>query len=143
MANLNPLIRVRRHTVEQKQKALSDLYRKAEVLNQEKADLLSALESERTHVQEMDGRMMSYFGPYSEAVNERVQAINTALAHLETHISIAQDEMRRAFSDLKKVEITQERREEEEQKARDKKDSTALDESAIEGYRRKEEEDET
>ena len=45
--------------------------------------------------------------------------------------------MRRAFAELKKIEITQERREDEEEKAINKKESAELDEIAIEGFRRK------
>ena len=50
MANLNPLIRVRKHTVEQKQKALADLYRQAEELISQKKKLLDQLAVERQKV---------------------------------------------------------------------------------------------
>lgn len=137
MANLKSLIRVRKHTVDQKQKALSDLYRKAEELAEEKNNLLNKLEEERSHLQEMDVQMMSYFGPYSEAVKERVLAIDKAAKTLEARIEIARDDIRRAFTELKKVEITQERREEKEDAALNKKESQELDDIAIEGFRRK------
>lgn len=39
MADLNPLIRVRKHTVEQKQKFLAELYRQADELQNHKAAL--------------------------------------------------------------------------------------------------------
>jgi flagellar export protein FliJ len=140
MANLKSLIRVRRHTVEQKQKALSDLYRKAEQLAQEKTALLDRLEEERASLQSMDVQMLSYFGPYSEAVKLRVLEIDKAAATLEARIEIARDDIRRAFSELKKVEITQERREDKQEAALNKKESQELDEIAIEGFRRKQEE---
>jgi flagellar FliJ protein len=139
MANLKSLIRVRKHTVDQKQKALSDLYRKAEELSEEKNNLLNKLEEERSHLQEMDVQMLSYFGPYSEAVKERVLAIDKAAKTLEARIEIARDDIRRAFTELKKVEITQERREEKEDAALNKKESQELDDIAIEGFRRKQE----
>ena len=55
-------------------------------------------------------------------------------------IEVARDDMRRAFAELKKIEITQERREDEEEKAINKKESAELDEIAIEGFRRKQDE---
>lgn len=139
MANLKSLIRVRRHTIDQKQKALSDLYRKAEQLSDEKVMLLDRLEEERANLIEMDVKMLSYFGPYSDAVKERVLAIDAAMKTLEARIEIARDDIRRAFTELKKVEITQERREEREEAVRNKRESQDLDAVAIEGFRRKQE----
>jgi flagellar FliJ protein len=141
MADLKPLIRVRKHGVEQRQKVLSELYRKAEALAQEKRDLLTRLDEEQAHLEEMDVQMLSYFGPYSDAVHERVEEIDKAAKTLDARIEIARDDIGRAFAELKKVEITQERREDEEEKARNDKESKELDDIAIEGYRRKQEEE--
>jgi len=52
-----------------------------------------------------------------------------------------QQDMSQAFNALKKIEITQERREDEELAALNKKESAELDDIAIEGFRRKQEED--
>lgn len=137
MANLKGLIRVRKHAVEQKQKFLAELYRQAEQLKDQKTRLLDQLEKEEDKVKEMDVEMLSYFGPYSEAVKGRVEDIDHAAKILETRISIAQDDMRAAFAEMKKIEITDQRRMDEAQAALDKKESTELDEAAIEGFRRR------
>lgn len=137
MADLNPLIRVRKHAVEQKQKFLAELYRQAEELQNQKKTLLGQLEEEREKVKDMGVEMLSYFGPYSQAVKERVADIDEGIAKLERRIAVAREDMREAFAELKKIEITQERREAEEQAALDKKDSADLDEAGIEGFRRK------
>ncbi|GJL84335.1 MAG: hypothetical protein DHS20C02_01100 [Micavibrio sp.] len=138
MADLNPLIRVRKHVVEQKQKFLAELYRQAEELENQKKTLLDQLTEEREKSAEMDSaEMMGYFGRYADAVKDRVKDIDDAVAKLETRIDIARDDMRNAFAELKKIEITQDRREEEEQAEIDKKESDELDEIALEGYRRK------
>lgn len=141
MADLNPLIRVRRHVVEQKQKFLAELYRQAEELNNQKNTLETQLEEEREKVKEMDVQMLSYFGPYTEAVNDRVEEIEDSIGKLETRIEIAREDMREAFAELKKIEITQERREEEEIKEINKKESHELDEIGVENYRRRQQED--
>ncbi len=136
MADLNPLIRVRKHVVEQKQKFLAELYRQSEELEAQKAVLLAQHEAEREKVSSMGVEMLSYFGPYSDAVKGRVEDLDEALAKLSVRIEIAREDMREAFAELKKVEITQKRREAEEKAERDKKDSADMDEIGIETFRR-------
>lgn len=137
MADLNPLIRVRKHTVEQKQKALAELYRQAEELISQKKNLLDRLAVERQKVDEMGVEALGYFGRYSEVVRERAEEIDESMKMLESRIEVAREDMRLAFAELKKIEITQERRDEAEETARNKKDDQILDDIAIEGYRRK------
>ncbi len=139
MADLKGLIRVRKHIVEQKQKAVSELYRIAEELKNSKEGLLLNLKLEEGKLKDMSVEMLSYFGPYSEAVKDRVKEIDKKAVTLEKRIQMAQEDMRAAYNELKKVEITQERREDEEEKAISKKESDELDEIAIEGFRRKQE----
>ncbi len=137
MADLNPLIRVRKHVVEQKQKFLAELYRQAEELENQKKTLEDQLEEEQEKVQEMGVEMLSYFGPYSEAVKERIVEIEEAAATLNARIEIAREDMRLAFSELKKVEITQDARAKVELDEINKKEADELDEIGIEAYRRK------
>lgn len=141
MADLNPLIRVRKHVVEQKQKFLSDLYRQAEDLESQKTRLADELSTETSRMTEMGASMLSYFGPYTEAVKGKIKGIVATIRKLETRIDIAREDMREAFAELKKVEITQERREEQEQKEIDKRESDDMDAIGIETYRRRIEED--
>ena len=140
MAKLDGLIRVRKHALDQKQKFVAELYRQAEELENQKVTLLTTLEEEREKVDEMGVEMLSYFGPYSKAVKERVQDIDEAASTLETRIEIAREDMREAFAELKKIEITKQNRDDAEEKAINKKESDELDEIAIEGFRRKVEE---
>ncbi len=137
MADLNPLIRVRKHVVEQKQKFLAELYRQAEDFENQKQALEDQLEEEQEKVQEMGVEMLSYFGHYSDAVKERVEEIDEAAARLNTRIEIAREDMRQAFAELKKIEITQEAREQAELDELKKKEAAELDEIGIEAYRRK------
>ncbi len=139
MADLSSLIRVRKHAVEQKQKFLAELYRQAEELQSQRDNLLTTLAAERKKSDELGIEMLSYFGPYSKAVNERVDDIDEAMKKLNARIEVAQDSMREAFAELKKIEITQERRQAEEKAAIDKKESTILDETGLETYRRTQE----
>lgn len=138
MADLNPLIRVRKHTVEQKQKFLAELYRQADELQNHKAALQRQMKEERDALEKMNTvDMIAAFSTYVEAVKERISDIDEAMKKLETRIEIAREDMREAFAEFKKIEITQERREAEEYRAIEKKQAELLDEAAIEGYRRR------
>jgi flagellar export protein FliJ len=137
MADLKPLIRVRRHVVEQKQKLLSDLYRQAEALENEKKELEEEFVQERDKVKTMDVQMLSYFGPYAKAIKNRVRKIGEGISRLETRIQIAREDMREAFADLKKIQITQRRREDSFRAQINKKESQELDDIGIETHRRK------
>jgi flagellar export protein FliJ len=141
MADLHALIRVRRHAVEQKQKVLGELYRKVEELETQKKELHETLAAERLKVDEMGVAALGYFGRYSEVVRERSDEIDEALKKLNNRIEIAREDMRIAFSELKKIEITQEAREKAEEKKRNKKESDLMDDIAIDGFRRKQEEE--
>ena len=138
MADLNPLIRVRKHTVEQKQKFLAELYRQADELQNHKAALQHQMKEEREALEKMNTvDMIAAFSTYVEAVKERISDIDEAMKKLETRIEIAREDMREAFAEFKKIEITQERREAEEYRAIEKKQAELLDEAAIDGYRRR------
>lgn len=141
MADLNPLIRMRRHTVEQKQKVLAALYAEADALDEEKAELERQIIEEGENVSKQNNAdLLKYYSSFAESARTRIKAIEAEREKLERRIEVARDDMRAAFADLKKVEITQERREKEERAAEDKKESDMLDEIALEGYRRKMEE---
>ena len=140
MTDLNPLIRVQKHALDQKQKFLAELYRQAEEYEAQKEQMLQTLEDERNNLDDMGPEMLAYFGPYSESVKERCKEIDEALITLNTRIDFAREEIRNAFAELKKIEMTQEAREDAEQKKVDKKQSDELDEIGLEVFRRKQNE---
>lgn len=141
MADLDPLIRIRKHAVEQKQKFLAELYRQSEELETQKRTMVETLAEERKKVDEMGVEALGYFGHYSEAVRGRIENINEALRKLNHRIEMAREDMREAFAEQKKIEITQAQRKQAARKKQDKKEGDMLDEVAIEGFRRKEEEE--
>lgn len=136
MADLDPLIRVRKHVIEQKQKFLAELYRQAEELKGQRDALESQLAIESAKTKGMDAEFLKFFLPYSESVKARVEEIDEDRARLETRVTMAQDDMRAAFAELKKIEIIDERRTAEDRAAQDKKESNELDEIAINMFQR-------
>jgi len=133
MARLDSLIRVKKHRVDEKQKALGRLYREMEELQAEKQTVLDALEKESLIAEEMasDVSVQQSYAAFKERVKARLNGIKQKEARLETRILVAQDDMKDAFADLKKVEIVDENRKEKEKKERLKKENETLDEIGI------------
>lgn len=137
---LDPLIRVRKHQLDEKQKALSELYRKVEALEAEKKKLIEDRQAEEDNLMNMDVSMLSYFGPYNDAVKEGVEDINEKIKIIDKRIEMARTDIAKAFEDLKKIEITQENRRKEALEVLSKKESQMLDEIALQSFIRKSDE---
>ncbi len=136
MADLDSLIRVRRHVVEQKQKFLTELYDQADALEDQKQAMIRQMAIEKAKTQELGVEMLSFFDQYVRAVKERLLDLDDAMDTLEKRIDMAREEVREAFADVKKVEIIQERRLAEEKATEEKKESDVLDEIGIETVQR-------
>lgn len=139
MAELDSLIRVRKHTVDQKQKVLAELYRQAENLDEQKSILEQQIQDERQNIHNMGVEMLNFFGAYAKAVKARLEEIVAAREILDARIRHAQEDMRIAFAEMKKVEIINERRKAEEKAKIAKKDSDTMDEIGVDGFRRQNE----
>lgn len=143
MANLLSLIKLRRHNVDEKQKALAQLYRDIETVENSKSVLIDRLRSER-EVLDQSGtlEMYAYFGRFSQNIQRMLERLNLEKQKLETRIAIAQDDIREAFASMKRIEIVQREREKAEKKEADDKETREMDDIGIDGFRRKEEEGE-
>ncbi len=140
MADLNGLIKLRRHGIDERQKALGVLLRQAETLELKKQELRDTLEQERKIAEESATKdYAAYFGAYADGVQKTIGRIDADLKKIEVRIQIAQDDIRNAFAELKKIEIVQQEREKEDKKKQDAKESAELDEIAIDGFIRREE----
>jgi len=140
MADLESLIRLRRHKVEEKQKVLADIYREAEIHEGQKMELQERLDRERAAIDDnLDLETREFYGRFRGVILEKIDKLNAELAALETRLNLAQEEVRAAFADMKRVEIVNDRRNEEERQAIIARESAELDDIGIEGFRRKEE----
>jgi hypothetical protein len=84
--------------------------------------------------------MYAYFGRFSQNIQRMLERLNVEKKKLEMRIVVAQDDVREAFANMKRIEIVQREREREEQKEQDRKETRELDEIGLDGFRRKEEE---
>ena len=138
MADLNPLSRYRKHIVDEKQKFLSQLYRDAERVEQSKKIVLEQMEREKDPAAEMGTTDANiHLLRYLDGAKKKVKALDLTLQKMQTRIEAAQEDVRAAFTEMKKIQITQERREAAEAAEQDKKESRELDEIGIDRFRRK------
>lgn len=142
MANLLSLIKLRKHTVDEKQKLLAELYRQIETIEQSKNMLMERLRVEREALDKSGIlEMYAYFGRFSQNIQRMIERLNGEKAKLEIRIQIAQDDVREAFANVKRIEIVQKERERVEKKEADDKETREMDDIGIDGFRRREEAD--
>jgi len=138
MADLESLIRLRKHSVEEKQKTLGAIYAEVEAIENRKQELIERLEKERQALDEnLALETREYYGRFEGVIRGNIEKLNAELAELEIRLEAAQEEVRLAFAEQKRVEIVHERRQEEEREELKKKESRELDAIGIEGFRRK------
>ena len=80
---------------------------------------------------------------YLDSARKDIARLDVMLQKMEKRIADAQEDMRAAFAEQKKIEIVQRERLAEEEAEIKKKEGEAFDEIAIEGFRRRQEEEET
>jgi flagellar export protein FliJ len=142
MADLDPLIRFRKFGLQEKQRRLAQLYEEMEALQIRKSNVLDQIAYERKVAEELATiEAMSSFTGFAQRMRTTLEQINATIAQVETRIQIAQDDMREAFGDLKKIEITQRRRLEEIAAENRRKEDSFFGEVALSGYRRRLEEE--
>lgn len=138
MADLDPLIRYRKFELEEKQRKLARLFEEQEMLEQNKANMIDQLRHEMQVMEDLGTiEALSTYTQYSYAVKVKVEALNAQIKNVKTRIDIAMEDIRNAFGDLKKVEITQARRLEEINRENKKKEDDFFGEVALQRHHRR------
>jgi flagellar export protein FliJ len=137
MADLDPLIRFRKHTVDEKRRFLAQLYREAEQFQRQKEIIQKEMERESRLAFEMKSpEAAASLGRYLEGARRKIRALEISLRKMDTRIAAAREDMRTAFAEMKKIQIVQRNREEEEKAEEKRKEDIEFGEIAIEGFRR-------
>lgn len=144
MADLSALIRLRKHRVEEKQKALAELFREAERFEAAIQGLLDQRERERALAEEKnDYETLTAYTLFAERVKTQIDFLKEGLRRVNARVVVAQDAMREAFGELKKIEIIQENRKAEEARALQKKEGQMMDEVGLQRHARQQGETES
>ena len=127
MADLTVLIRLHQHELDEKRRALAELYTALADLERQQRDLERTFDLEKAAVAKANDVHFT-FAQYAETVIKRREVLNTAETELEEHIQKAKMSLLETFSELKKFEMAEERQFRESQE---------MDAIGIEGFRRK------
>lgn len=138
MADLRPLIRYQKHLLDEKQRFIARLYADAEKVYGHKDRLLSEVKRERDFVEISDDpRVITGFLTYQNRMKKRVELVNVEIGRIEARLDVARDDLRESFTELKKYEIVQRNRLEKRRHMLELKEMQMFDAIAIDGFRRR------
>ena len=141
MADLESLIRYRKHQVDEKRRFLAKLYEQSESMVRTKKEMEEKLKSETLFAHEQKtAEAYSDLGTFSIGIKRQIKGFEESIVEMDVRIAAAQEDMRQAFAELKKIEITQRRRKKRQDAAQKYKEDQELDEIGLETYRRRLEE---
>ena len=137
MADLNTLIKYRKHLIDEKQKAVSQLYRDAETIERTKQVVIDQIDREKNAAESMNTpEAFALLGRYLDGARKKIRALDLSLRKMEQRIEAAQEDVRNAFTEMKKIQITQDRRDAEEDRLQKVKEDNNLDSIGIERFAR-------
>lgn len=136
MADLNALIRLHKHELDEKRRALGELYSMMAELERERREMERAFEREKEAVKDNESIHFT-FASYVEKMKQQQKMLDQKSLQLEKKIESAKEDMMNTFSELKKYEMTQAERDRLAEEERLMKESQALDEIALQGFIRR------
>lgn len=138
-SDLSVLIRLHKHELDGKRRALGELYTAMATLERERRTLERMYELEKQAVN-ASGEVHFTFMQYTDKVNKQRLELDLAEELLEQQIAQAKDSLMETFGEMKKYEMTQEERERLEEEARAIREAKNMDDIGLEGFRRKDDE---
>jgi flagellar export protein FliJ len=135
MAKLGSLIRLKKHELDQYRQALTALQDKLARQQEEKDALLRQLEAEK-NLAAVDIDAARNFNAYLQRSLEQLKDMERAIHQTTEDIYAARRVVQEGYLELKKIEITEERRAEAEAAVIAKKDADQLDEVGLNSFRR-------
>lgn len=137
---LKGLIRLHKHQVDEKRRALADLERtEQDILDRQKA-LREELVREQSAVRQ-DPALGITLGPYLMHYKDQQERLAQSLVNIRKAIDAARDDLSDAFKELKTYEITQANRDVREKRERDLKEQAVQDEIGLTLHRRRKRQD--
>lgn len=136
MRPFDTLIRLSEQRLDEKRKALAQLEAGLERARAGRAALDVELAAEQKVASEsLDGARI--YGAYAQAMIERRRRADDLVAHTESAVEAAREEVRTAFAELKRYQITHDARLAKAAAEQARKDQSVLDETAQNLARRK------
>lgn len=136
MKGLDTLIRLHRLRLDEAHKALAELDRQRTAILEDMSRLDEELLSERSLASSSFEATMAY-GTFAVATQDRKQALAQEVAELDQRIEVAAEKVTAAYRELKKYEVTAERRRAEAKREADRREQGELDEMGLTIHRRR------
>jgi flagellar protein FliJ len=136
VADLKSLIRLRRWQLDEKRRALSELQAFADRLSAERERLDMELATEAAVAAETFEGQRAY-PAYARAAKQRRDQLEKAIEEVQGRIARATDELRQFFREAKTLELAQADRQRRAKEAVQKREAAMLDEIALDGFRRR------
>ena len=135
MTGLKSLIRLHKWELEEERKALARLL----AMRQGIVNQIQRIRDDMAHERRNANNLHWFFAypPYAEAMNHRIEVLNASLFELDDQIAEAEERVSAAFKEKRKFEIALENQLELERQAEERRDQAALDEIALNAFRRK------
>lgn len=135
MAKLHSLIRFKRHELDDKRQILAKLNDALEELKRRKQKLLDDLAREK-NLAAVDIEIARSFGPFLNKTLDQCAALDDQIYHKLQEIQAATHVVQDAYLELKKLEITQEKRDQEEDDRIARIETNTLDDIGIQTFNR-------
>lgn len=136
-ADLKVLIRLRDWRVDAKRRILGRMLSDLDDLKSQARGLEREMADEQKIAGSLPDEAGRAYAGYARRVLERRAALAGAIAEAERAVVVAKDDVAQAYRDLKTVEIAQVNRERREATEAERRETIALDEIALQGFRRR------
>jgi flagellar export protein FliJ len=135
--SLQPLVRLHGWQVDEKRRRLGELLRIVESLEARLTQLHEELAREQAAAAASPELAGVIYGNYARAVIETRAKLTASIEQAEQAVASARDELREAYREQKKFEMTQKARDKREEKERSRLEQIDLDEVGLEVFRQK------
>ena len=135
--DLHSLIRLQGWQVDEKRRKLGEQLRIVESLENRVRQLQEEVVREQAAASESPEEAGVIYGSFAIAVIDERKNLAESIEKAEEAVAFARDELREVYQQQRKYEMTQEARDEKEEKERKRLEQIDLDEIAAENFRQK------
>lgn len=141
MSSLKTVIRLHKLQLDEKRRVLAELQNLGDRLKAEIERLREEIVQEQQTARD-DFAVSFTYANFAQAALERGRRLGESLAQVEVQIAAATEQMAEAYQELKRFELAEEERLKREKEKLKRKEANMLDETALVGFRRRQQEEE-
>lgn len=130
MKSFNSLIKLHKHKVEERQKALSELLAIRQDLEARSEALTARLAAEQANAHTAQPHAAADLAAFSTGARRQQDTIAASVANIDEEMTVAHSALRAAFQELKKYELLEASRAAQERRNAARRESADLDEIA-------------